>query len=327
MTRFLKSDAGAVVLWVVATVVLAAAITPWLFAWGKEFAAAYHGNGGLSGWLAGSCERARFSRYFNRAMLIAAGLMLVPLLWRVRQINRSHGGTRPPAPWAHLGWKTGIGHAVAGFTAAAAMLWLLGLAVQAGGAFTASGNEITAKTFLLRTVVPAIGASVVEEWIFRALLIGLWLRITGAWMACIGTSLVFAFVHFLEPPRGAEMADPRAWTAGFELLGLVLRNYLNPQFIAAELLTLFTVGMALAWARLRTGSLWLPIGMHAGWIFAFKSFNLFHHPTPENGLGALFVGDSLKEGILPLATLALTWLLIAGALRWIPRGRFDGQRW
>ena len=324
--RFLKSEAGAVVLWGLFTILLAAAITPWLFAWGKDFAAVYHGHGGIFGWLAGSCERARISRYFNRSMLIAAVLLLIPLVWRIRRIGHANDGKHQPTPWARIGWQAGVCHAIAGFTAAAGLLWLLGIAVEAGGAFTPSENETSTKTFILRAVAPALGASILEEWIFRAILIGLWLRVCGAWMACLGTSLVFAFVHFLEPPRGAEIADSRAWSAGFELLGLVLRSYLNPQFIAAEFLTLFTVGMALAWARLRTGSLWLPIGMHAGWVFAFKSFNMFHQPAEQNSLGSLFVGDSLRVGILPLATLAITWLLVAWLLRWIPRGRFDGLR-
>lgn len=314
------------VLWVVATILLAAALTPWLYAWGKEFAAHYADQDGLAGWLAGSCERARFSRYFNRAMLIAAVLLLLPLWWRVRLISRANGGAQPTNSWAGIGWKTGLTHAIIGFAAAAGLLWIMGIAVEIGGAFVPAEHDLSFKKFLLRAVVPALGASILEEWIFRALLIGLWLRIAGPWMACLGTSLVFAFVHFLEPPRGVEMADPRAWTAGFDLLGLVLRNYLNPQFIAAEFLTLFTVGMALAWARIRTGSLWLPIGMHAGWIFAFKSFNLFHKPALENGLGSLLVGGSLKVGLLPLATLVLTWLLLAWLLRWIPRGRFDALR-
>jgi len=319
VTRFFKSEAGAVVLWVVVSVVLAATISPWLFAVGKDFAAQHAEGGGLFGRLAGSCERAKFSRYFNRSLALSALLLLWPLWWRVRMLG-SMRRCESPIIQPGIGWKPGLLQCLAGFAAAAGLLWLLGIVANAGGAFVPTEKSVAIGKFFSQALVPALGASLVEEWLFRALLIGLWLRISGPVMACVGTSLVFAFVHFLEPPQGAVMPDPRAWSAGFELLGLTLQNYLNPQFIAAELLTLFVVGMALGWARLRTDSLWLPIGMHAGWIFGFKSFNLLHVATLENGLGNFWIGATLRSGLLPLLVLLLTWLLLALLIHRLPRG-------
>lgn len=306
-------------MWVVASLVLAALISPLLFAFGKDFAEQYVGSGGLLGSLAGSCERAKFSRYFSRSLMLAAVILLWPLWLRVRMLGRMREGALPQT-WSGIGWKLGFIHGVLGFAVAAGLLWILGIAAYAGGAFEPIGKSVEAKRLLSQGLVPALGASIIEEWLFRGVLIGLWLRISGPVMACIGTSLVFAFVHFLEPPHGVEITDPRVWSAGFEFLGLIMQNYLNPQFIAAELLTLFVVGMALGWARLRTGSLWLPIGMHAGWIFAFKSFNMLHAPAQEKTMSGWLVGDSLRVGVLPLMTLALTWLLIALAMRRLPRG-------
>jgi len=317
--RFFKSEAGAVVLWVVASILLAAIISPWLFTLGKEFAAQHSENGGWFEGLAGSCERAKFTRYFSRSLMISALLLFWPLWLRMRMIAGMRDGELP-IPRPGLGWKPGLLHCMVGFAAAAGLLWLLGIAVEAGGAFTAHEKTVPAKKFLNEALAPAIGASIVEEWLFRALLIGLWLRISGPVMACIGTSLVFAFVHFLEPPHGVEIADPRAWNAGFDLLGWIMRNYLSPQFIAAEFLTLFVVGLALAWARLRTGSLWLAIGMHAGWIFAFKTFNMLHLVAESNPLGNLLIGGTLRAGLLPLFTLALTWLLLFFLIRKLPGG-------
>lgn len=306
-------------LWVAASVVLAAAISPGLFGMGKEFAARYAEQGGLLGSLAGSCERAAFSRYFNRSLMFSALILFWPLWWRVRMLGRMlecKPSLKPPG----IGWKVGLVHGTVGFIVAAGILGLLGIALLASGEFIPVDEAVPVEKFLRKVLLPALGASVAEEWLFRALLIGLWLRISRPIMACVGTSLVFSFVHFLKPPPGVELSDPRAWNAGFELLGLIMQNYLNPQFIAAELLTLFLVGMALGWARLRTGSLWLPIGMHAGWIFAFKSFNIWYESAEENNLGNLLVGESLRVGLLPLAMLALTWFLLAIAVRQLPRG-------
>jgi membrane protease YdiL (CAAX protease family) len=306
--RFLKSEAGAVVLWVVASILLASLVAPWIFGIGKDFALRHGDSDGLAGWLAGSCERAKFGRYFNRCLMLSALFLLWPLLWRIRLLGRGRPG--PLASLAGIGWRLGLRHGAAGFAIAAGLLGLLGVALAWGGAFMPLDGWPSTSALMKRVLLPAIGASLAEEWLFRALLLGLWLRITGPWQACMGTAAVYAFVHFLEPPKGHEIADPQAATAGFELLGLILRNFLNPQFIAAEFLTLFTVGLALGWARLKTNSLWLPIGMHAGWIFAFKCFNQLHAPVTGHPLQPWLIGPSLKNGLLPLATLAISWWLI-----------------
>jgi membrane protease YdiL (CAAX protease family) len=119
----------------------------------------------------------------------------------------------------------------------------------------------------------------------------------------------------MQPPPGTEIANPAAATAGFQLLGLILKNFSNPQFIAAEFLVLFSIGLILGATRLRTGALWFPIGLHAGWIFAFKGFNLLHKSVDANPLHPLWIGDSLKSGLLPLLTLLVTAVLCHFLLR------------
>lgn len=319
----MKTEAGAVLLWVVASVVFAAVVSPWLYGLGKDFAMRHVGEAGVWGSLAGSCERAKPGRYFNRALMLGALVFLWPLWVRVRAIGRIRDAM-PARTWADIGWKVGLGHGAVGLLLAAGLLGILGLGLWLGGAFVPTDQGPPLAKTLGRALVPAMGASVVEEWLFRGVLLGLWLRVSGPWMACVGTSLVFAFVHFLEPPPGVELADPRAWHAGFDLVGLILRNFLNPQFIAGELLTLFVVGMALGWARLRTGSLWLPMGMHAGWIFAYKCFHMHHVAAEGHWLRPWLVGDSLRVGLLPVITVAATWLALAGLLRVFPDGRPRG---
>jgi membrane protease YdiL (CAAX protease family) len=93
------------------------------------------------------------------------------------------------------------------------------------------------------------------------------------------------------------------------LLGAILLNFTDPRFFAAEFVVLFVIGLILAWSRVRTGGLWFAIGLHAGWIAAFKSFNLLHQLNPESPLHPWGVGESLRAGLLPLATLAITAVL------------------
>jgi membrane protease YdiL (CAAX protease family) len=69
---------------------------------------------------------------------------------------------------------------------------------------------------------------------------------------------------------------------------------------------LFVIGMILARARVRTGALWFSIGLHAGWILAFKSFNMIYQSVPTHPLRPWGVGDSLRSGLVPLLALGLT---------------------
>lgn len=119
----------------------------------------------------------------------------------------------------------------------------------------------------------------------------------------------FAFVHFLKPPDGSVITDPGNAFAGFELLGKILLHFTNPQFFVTDFLTLFVVGMILAWARIRTGALWFSIGLHAGWIVVFKGFNQFFEQPSSHPLYPWGIGDSLRSGILPMLALGLTAII------------------
>ena len=48
--------------------------------------------------------------------------------------------------------------------------------------------------------------------------------------------------------------------------------------VLAAFATLFLIGCILADARVLTRSLWLPIGLHAGWIFASGTFSWLARP-------------------------------------------------
>jgi membrane protease YdiL (CAAX protease family) len=156
----------------------------------------------------------------------------------------------------------------------------------------------------------------VEEWLFRGLLLGLWLRYARPLTACIGASLLFAVLHFVEPPLGWRVLDPTHWLAGFSLLGGVLAHFTCGIFILTEFVPMLAVGLALAWARLRSGALWLPIGLHIGWIIALKGFIMTHHYVAAKKPNELWLGiGDLRTGLLPLVALAVTVLLCHFAIK------------
>lgn len=81
-----------------------------------------------------------------------------------------------------------------------------------------------------KAVVPAIGAAFVEEWLFRGLLLGLWLRVVRPVAACLGSALMFSLLHFLDPPPGTVFANAADPLAGFQLLGAMLGHLGDPLF-------------------------------------------------------------------------------------------------
>lgn len=319
VTRFLRSQTGAVLLWIAAALVLAAVLAPWLYGAGKELATvtAEREMAGFWEWLGAACGRAKFGRFFNRALLLSALVLLPFLLLRVRRLSVAGGASHAPLLGATLAesWPRRAALWALGLAAAAVLLWGLGWLLAWAGAFGPKAEVPSAGKLLGRALWPALGASVGEELIFRGVLLGLWLRVARPLTACAGSSLVFAVLHFLQPAPGDVLADPRAPWAGFQLLGSMIWHFTEPRFFVADFLTLFVLGLALAHARLRSGSLWLPMGMHCGWVLVFKLFHGQHFRIADGPIPPLLVGDNLRSGILPLAVIVLTTLVCHLALK------------
>jgi membrane protease YdiL (CAAX protease family) len=197
-------------------------------------------------------------------------------------------------------------HILTGFVIAGGILWGVALVLDGMGAFELKASAPAIGKLLTKVVLPSVVAALLEEWLFRGLLLGLCLRFTRPIVAVVGISLLFAFLHFLKPPSGVEISDPGGMFAGFELLGKILLHFTDPLFFVTDFSTLFVVGLILAYGRVRTGALWFSIGLHAGWIFAFKLFNLLYRDVSGHPVFPWGVGDSLRSGLLPLLALAFT---------------------
>lgn len=289
------------------SLVLAAVISPWVYQGGKNLAATAAAGDlhPLLEWLGAACGRAKFARFFDRSMLISAVLLLPVLFSRIKCL-RAEPGIILVDPRARFPWSSGLLQVVIGFVIAGGILWGTGALLVSMGAFIPKENQPSLGRFIQKALLPAAGASLVEEWLFRGILLGLWLRSAKTGAACLGSSVLFAFLHFIKLPMGMVIADPSHPLAGFELLGKVLLHFSDPLFFATDFASLLLVGLILAWARVRTGALWFSIGLHAGWILAFKGFNLIYQEAPMHSLRPWGVGESLRAGLIPLATLAVT---------------------
>jgi membrane protease YdiL (CAAX protease family) len=159
-----------------------------------------------------------------------------------------------------------------------------------------------------------IAVPIVEEALFRGVLLGISVKSIGRWAGAIVVSLLFAIVHFIRQ-RG-EIAEVH-WWSGFALLGSVLPGPGEYAETFAGAGNLFVIGLILASARLRTRSLWLPIGLHAGWILGQQVINLVgrYHVKPADA-HLPWVGPNVVSGMVPTGIVPLAALLVTGACVW-----------
>ena len=319
LKRFFQSEAGALVCWVISSILFAAAISPWVYQAGKaiaEMAEVADLNGFLE-WLGASCERARFGRYFSRSLILAAVGLLPVLLWRLKRI-RLQTETAPDQTCNYSArsalLQLGLGCAIAG-----SFLLATGMIAGMLGAYLPLAVPAELGTVILKILLLAILVSLLEEWLFRGLLLGLWLKFAKPQVACVGASLLFAWVHFLEPSSASVLTGASSTLAGFKLVGEILQQFGHLRFLVTDFMPLFFIGLILAWARVRTRSLWLPIGLHAGWILALKGFTLTHLEVMNHPLQPWILGSSLRSGLLPLAGLVVTAGACHLALRRVER--------
>jgi CAAX protease family protein len=156
-----------------------------------------------------------------------------------------------------------------------------------------------------KMLMASITVPFIEEAFFRGIVLGLLLRTGRKYIAIFVVSLIFAAVHFLKAPdRTSEIVT---WTSGFSSIAHAFDGIMDPLMLAPALATLFFIGWILADARVLAHSLWLSIGLHAGWIFASGTFSLL----ARQRIPALpWVGKNLLIGIIPLGVAALTWVIM-----------------
>lgn len=262
------------------------------------------GGGGPGAWLLKEIERAHFTRYFNRAVLVCALVFIWPFLRWVRLEKSLLPVWRPVVP--------GLRQWALGFGLAAVLLLVLGAVFLQAGAYILRTDPRWLKVG--EPLTAALGAGVVEEFFFRGLLLGLLLRTMSRRGALFWGTFIFALVHFLKPPEGWQIADADVtWSSGFTVLAQIARGFGDVQFLLAEFATLFAVGWVLALARMHTGALWAGIGLHGGWVFGLKYFSAL---TLHNAGWLPWIGINLKVGLAPLLMVLFTgWL----ALRLLPR--------
>jgi membrane protease YdiL (CAAX protease family) len=285
-------DAVRLLVYLLATVLLGALLAPPLF-WAAQSLATH-------GWLT-FLGRFDFETFFHRALLIAAAIILWPFAHSLSVRNLADLQIEPNPRWRR--------DLLFGFIFAAIPLLCCGAVLLATPIFSLRGIidwAAVAKVAAAAAVVPLI-----EEVFFRGLVLGVFLKTGHRYMSIFVSSALYSIVHFLKAPD--RTSPDVTWTSSFNSIAHAFVQFTDPLLVAAGFTTLFLIGLILADARLQTRSLWLPIGLHAGWIFTAGVFNKI---ALRKLIVLPWLGKNLLVGIIPLAVACLTWLIMRSWLRY-----------
>lgn len=233
-----------------------------------------------------------WGKFFRRCAMVMAVVGLLPILRMLGMATWEQLGLRSPPLLA-------VARTAGGWLLAFAAMSLLGCAALFAGDRVWDG---LAWSDMLKPLAVGVGVGVFEEVFFRGVLFGALRREWGVARALWASSLLYAVLHFWSAP-------PK------ELAGVL-----------PALVSLTALGALLVWCYVRSGSLFLSIGVHAGAVAALRILLTVTEEGRQHmdwlfGSGA-FV---LVNGAAAWPALALLWLALAGFERIIARfyGRGD----
>jgi membrane protease YdiL (CAAX protease family) len=285
-------DAARLLGYFAATILFAAMAAPILF-WTAQWLAAHGIFPGLA--------QFDFEAFFRRALLLGAILFLWPFLRWLRITQLRDLGLVPNRHWTR--------DVAIGFLISAVPVFCCGVFLLALGNYTMRTDVAWAA--VAAVALSAAVVAVIEEALFRGLFLGVLLRGNPPLAAALLSSGIFSIVHFLKAPD--QTTTSVSWSSGFISLSHSFDQFTEPMLVLAGFTTLFLIGSILAYARLRTRSLWLPIGLHAGWIFASGAFN----KIAQREIEALpWLGKNLLIGVVPLCVCFVSWILLGAWLRY-----------
>ena len=159
----------------------------------------------------------------------------------------------------------------------------------------------------------------IEEIFFRGFILQSLLADMRAVSAvCIG-SLFFSLLHFF---KAKLLVSPGFQPfIGFLVIYQSFKSLiLNFTTIFPSVVGLFLIGVVLSYAYLRTKSLYLAIGLHAGWVFLIKTNKVFFDHVRINPEW-LFGDSKVVTGMLGWSLLIVTLILI----RFVTKVSYNGK--
>ena len=170
----------------------------------------------------------------------------------------------------------------------------------------------------LRTLPAALLIGVIEESFFRVILFELFQKKFSVKSAAVIVSIIYAVIHFVAPVKNFQYAS-FSFLAGFSYLSQIFERMIMLE-VLPPMFGLFLVGLTLAYTIYTTRSIYLTVGLHAGWVLAVKlsSFVTVVAPGVEfsAGVGRRYY---LVSTTLGWASILLVWGAIYTIFIWRPK--------
>jgi uncharacterized protein len=316
------NDVLKVWLYAAGAVMLGTWVSPVLYNLGKALAevSSVKQTNGFFESLAGLCRRADFPDFFVLSLIGAAVVLFVPFMDWLRGGKTLEGGKiwriRLPqgARILTMGQRLVknpdfFRHGAIGFSLVVVLFAVLAGLLLASGILQWKGGQEGFLKAALGWLTFAFGLAVIQELVFRGIAMGVFLRAMRPAAALGLSAILFALVHSLNPPPGVDVSDPDASGVGFELLGKIVAQFAGPHLLLGGFAPLLGLGAVLAYARWRTASLWLPIGLHAGWIFINGILATTTVNSQSDSIPWVISGIPLKQGLVPLVAIIMVGVI------------------
>lgn len=264
-----------------------------------------------------------FDDYFDRLRWVPVVLSLPIVFVKCHLFSFKQLGI----VWGKGGVRRFLGWFGAGF--ALLLCVSLGQLFFSGAEFKNSLHFGGVVWILLKALAGGVVLGLLEEIVFRGLILRMFYTAGGPLLAVLLGSLFFAYAHFkmpgeiwqnafpshqesdaalvyaLEfgypPPDDFQRVTPWSgfFVAGWTLIGI------SENFQAIKFMNLFLLGIVLSIATLRTHSLLPAIGLHAGIVFALLSYRKLVDIPAQSWF---FGSNALVDGVLPSLLLILLGL-------------------
>lgn len=248
-----------VTLFLLAVLLLTCLLSPWAFAlWNLIIEA-------NPAWEA---RRYPFARIFDRLFMVLGITLFFPLQSWLKLNSVAQVGLGP--------LREGYHDLIKGFLLALGSVVALCLVMSLAGVFTPYFRLpiSTALERSLKALLAGLTVGFFEELFFRGLIFKGLLEGQRLAAALLITNLFYSAIHFVKPAEQISVTGLDPW-AGVHHLTYAFQPLLDPTNLLPGVLGLFLIGLVLSYAFLRTGSLYLSIGLHAGWIFGLKGIRIF----------------------------------------------------
>ena len=261
----------------------------------------------LSPWLAISWDRfvnARpalepyrysFARIFDRCFLVTSILLFFPCR-RFLRIGSAYQIGLAPRTHVASDVATGFFWAVASMALLVALMSIQGIYTPF---FRLNFSEST-KT-IMNGLLSGLGVGLFEEIFFRGIFFKGMMDERKPIRAFFIVNLVYAASHFVHPENEFRLYDHDFW-GGLRYLVASFKPFLNLSEVFPGIIGLFLIGLVLSYAVIRTNTLFLSMGLHAGWVFSIKTVRVFGDYRRQD-LGWMFGSTDPK--------------IVSGVIAWI----------